>query len=95
MSDFKLLEKILEKQEKLSEKQETMNIVLAENTLILKEHERRSIANEEAVQMLREEIKPLQKHKDAFNTAMKLMGILSVIVGVIAGLIKIAQAVIK
>jgi hypothetical protein len=88
---YKLLEKLLDKQEKLSEKQEDMNIILAENTVILKEHERRSLANEEAVILIREEIKPIQKHVDSVHTGLKLMGAVSIIISILAGVVKIVQ----
>lgn len=91
MDGYKLLEKLLDKQEKLSDKQEIMNVILAENTVILKEHERRSLANEQAVELIREEIKPIQKHVDSVHTALKLLGALSVLIGIFVGIVKIIQ----
>lgn len=54
------LENISTKIEKLNDKQEAMNVVLTENTVIVKEHERRSTTHE----------KWAEKTEERFNTAL-------------------------
>lgn len=49
----------------------------------LKYHIKRTDLAEENIKLLREDIKPLAKHKAMFEGALKLIGILSIVLGLI------------
>ena len=61
---------------------------LMRNTLSLEEHMKRSAANEEAVKILRDEIKPIQAHIYRIDGGLKLVGLAGVLVGLASGVLK-------
>lgn len=70
MSDQRILDKL----EEMDKRLDTIDLTLVKQHVTLEEHIRRSLANEEAVEMLREEIKPIQAHVNMINGALKLLG---------------------
>lgn len=76
VSDF--LERVYDRQEKLVDSVHEINITLAKQHISLDEHIKRSKAAEEAIEILRSELKPVQKHIDIEKFAIKVVaGILS------------------
>lgn len=63
---------------------------LVRQQAILEEHQRRSIANEENVKLLRDEIKPIDKHVAMMNGAGKLITIIGVVAGLVAAIAKLS-----
>lgn len=58
----KLESKIDEKFDAISEQLYQMNTTLTKNTVVLEEHQRRSLANEQAVKLLETALVPIEKH---------------------------------
>ncbi len=80
----------------LKEKVETIEVHLSEikvtlalNTQSLVEHERRSLANEKAVELLKSEIRPISTHVAVVGAMIKTIGILGTIVGLVLGIMKL------
>lgn len=63
-------------------------VTLAKQSVILEDHTRRSLANEEAVEILKRELKPIQSERYMIKGAIKLGGILIGAAGVLAGFVK-------
>lgn len=78
MSD-ELLRRMDEKLDRMAETQ-------ARHGAVLEEHQRRSIANEAAVAMLRTEVEPLKLHVARWAGAGKVLAVLSAL-GSVAGLL--------
>ena len=76
VSDF--LERVYDRQEKLVDSVHEINITLAKQHISLEEHMKRSLAAEEAIGLLRIEMKPIEKHVELVKFAVKVIaGILS------------------
>lgn len=75
--DKKDLERIEEKIDKIDEKLESHGQILAVNTEILKEHQRRSLALEEQVNLnkveLENQLEPVKRHVEFINFLAKLL----------------------
>lgn len=56
---------------------------------ILDEHQRRSLAAEENIALLRDELKPIQKHVYYVEAVFKAIGFCSTVLGIISLLIKL------
>jgi len=82
------IEKIDEKMDKLDNRLDNQNVVLAEQKTILEEHQRRSLASEENLDMLRQEFKPVEKHVQIVNFIFKAIGFIATISGGILAIIK-------
>ena len=82
-----LFTKIIEKLDTQSEDISVIKVDVAKNTVSLDEHIKRTNLLEESMNGIREEMKPVQRHVDAVNTILKLIGFLAVIAGAITGLI--------
>jgi hypothetical protein len=87
-------ERIYEVLDKISEDISELKITTAKQEENLKEHIRRTELAEENLQMLRQEIEPLKQHVIAINGVLKIIGLISVIIGSGAGFLQIAQGVI-
>lgn len=85
------IEKLDEKVDKLDEKIQDIGVVLTRNTSSLEEHMRRSLANEEAIQLMRQQIKPIESHVASVHTVLKIFGFLGLLASLGAGLVKIIQ----
>lgn len=82
MASEELLKSLNSKVDRLLEGQ-------AKHSAVLDEHQRRSLANEEAVELLRSEIKPLTVHVAMVGALGKLLAVVSTVVGVAVGLMKL------
>lgn len=58
----KRLERLEEKLDSVSEQLNSIDKTLSANTVILEEHQRRSLANEEAVKLLEKQVLPIAQH---------------------------------
>jgi hypothetical protein len=58
----KRLDKLEEKLDTMSEQLASIDKTLVANTIILEEHQRRSLANEKAVELLESQVLPISKH---------------------------------
>ena len=87
----KLVEKMLEKQDEMNNEIRDIRVLQAEHNIQLAEHMRRSLLNEEAVGILKDELKPIQRHVNQVDGVLKFFGGLSIAVGVVAGIIKIIE----
>lgn len=66
-----------------------IKVILAEQGVILAEHQRRSLANEASVELLRSQIKPIEHHIALWSGIGKTLMALITITGVIATVFKI------
>jgi len=83
------LKKILDTQSKHSANLTDMKVILAKMEESLKLHIYRTDLAEENIEMLRSNIKPIQKHVTIVNGFLKILGGFSIAVGTIVGIIKI------
>lgn len=93
------LEKIDSKLDRLDSRLDNVDVTLAKQSIILEDHTRRSLANEKAVEIakdnadksleaLKNEIKPIQRERYMVKGALKLGGALIASIGVLAGIVK-------
>lgn len=89
MADDWLKEKIGKIDDSVTE----IKVTLAKQSVILEDHTRRSLANEEANSLLRtelyREITPLKKFVNQVGGAFKLIGLISSLAGIIFGLVEV------
>lgn len=78
MSDDRRLERIEAKLDDLVERQGEMNVTLEKQHQSLRDHMRRT-------QLLENEIKPVKKHVAMVEGALKLVGLISLLVGIYLG----------
>lgn len=83
--------RIEEKIDKISDKIEVINITLVKQESNLQEHMRRTEAAEASLIILREEFKPIQRHVTRIEGVIKLIGIVSIAVSIVAGLIEVIK----
>lgn len=76
------LDKLDEKLDKANEKVSEIDKTLARNTDSLAEHMRRT-------SLLEDELKPIKKHMALFEAGLKILGVLSVVTGLAAGVLKL------
>lgn len=88
------IEKLEQKVDKILDKIASIDVTLVGQHMQLKEHLRRSQLNEENIELLREQFKPVEVHVSQVAGALKFLGIISILVGVAAGIIKILEFVI-
>ena len=74
MSDDKL-DRIELKIDQINEHIGSIDVTLGKQSVILEEHTRRSLANEKAVEYLKEELKPVFKHVAIVNFIGKVIGL--------------------
>jgi hypothetical protein len=91
MKISELLIKIWENQEETRTDVSEIKVTLAEQKVILEEHQRRSLANEEAVNILRDQMKPIENHVLMVNFAFKVILSVGGVIGVVASLLKILE----
>lgn len=84
---------IKENLKEIENKLHSIDITLAKQHITLEEHTRRSLANEEQTRLLAEELRPIRKHVSQMEGGLKLLGILSLVLGVIVTFIKLYQLV--
>lgn len=73
MREDKLVELMISKQEKIEDQLSNINTILVKNTATLEEHQRRSIANEKAVELLAAEFTPVKKHVEKIQFLMDIV----------------------
>lgn len=94
MSDFdkEMFERIIKTQDIIAKDISDMKVTQGVQQEILKEHVRRSDLNEKAIDVLKNELRPIQKHVDGLNGILRFfgfVGILATIVGTILRLFRI------
>lgn len=67
----KRLDRLEEKLDTVSDQLTSIDKTLVANTIILEEHQRRSLANEKAVELLEAQILPISKHVYVVNIFVK------------------------
>ncbi len=72
----KKLEQIEVKVDKLDERLDTIEKVLIKQNVVLEDHTRRSLANEKAVEILKDELKEVFNHVIIVQAVIKLAGFL-------------------
>ena len=80
--------KIEEKLDKIEERLGSMDVTLAKQEINLQEHMRRSLANEQAVEILANEFKPVQTHVATMNNIFKAVGVLATFLSFVGAVIK-------
>lgn len=90
MSDWlkDAVDKIEAKVDKLDEKLDAQNATLVKQSVILDEHQRRSTASEENLDLLRKEFGPIKTHVQIVNFVFKAIGFLCTAGGVIIAVLK-------
>lgn len=76
------LERVLDKLDKLDDRLDKLDLTLVRNTISLEEHSRRC-------DLLEKDLKPVKKHVLIIETSFKLIGALSVVIAIVAGLCEI------
>ena len=84
-------ERIYEVLDKISDDLSELKVTVAKQEENIKEHIRRTEIAEENLDLIRTEMQPLKEHVIAINGVLKIIGILSVIMGSAAGFFQIAQ----
>lgn len=95
MKISEMLLKIWENQEEMKNDVTDIKITLAEQHATLEDHTRRSLSNEEAVALLREQIKPIENHVFMVNAVVKILLGLGGAIGFIASILKIVEFFLK
>ena len=83
------VDKLEKKLEKMYEELAKINITLVSQHHTLKEHMKRSEANEKAIEIIKNELIPVQQHVNGLNYLLKALGVVSVILGLVAALFKV------
>jgi hypothetical protein len=86
-------ERIYEVLDKISEDISELKITSAKQEENIKEHIRRTELAEENLTMLRQEIEPLKQHVVAINGILKIIGLISIVIGSAAGFFEIINAI--
>lgn len=86
-------ERIYEVLDKISEDISDLKITSAKQEENIKEHIRRTELAEENLTLLRQEIEPLKQHVVAINSVLKIIGLISVVIGSAAGFFEIVGAI--
>lgn len=76
------LDKIDVKIDRLDERLDSIDLTLVRQSGHLEEHMRRSLSNEEAVSILRSEIKPLSQHVSTINSIAKFISVMAALAGI-------------
>jgi uncharacterized protein (UPF0335 family) len=76
-----LLERIVQQLDRLDERQDRMDRTLIRQESSLDQHIRRTELAEEAIELLRQEIKPVKKSYDGFAFILKLLGTCTTVLG--------------
>lgn len=68
-----LLDRIYDRQDKLVNSVHEINVTLAKQHISLEEHIKRSKAAEDAIELIRNEIKPIERHVELVKFAIKVV----------------------
>lgn len=83
------VELLFEGQQLLNEKIDSIIVVQTRQEENLKEHMKRSDLLEENLNILRNDFKPVEKHVHYVEGALKLLGAISVLIGIIIGIVQV------
>jgi hypothetical protein len=72
----------------IREKLHSIDITLTKQHMTLEDHTRRSLANEKAVDLLAAELKPIRAHVNRMEGGLKLLGVISIISGIVFTIIR-------
>lgn len=78
--------------DKIEDKMGAISELLIKNSTVLEEHQRRSLANEEAIGMMRVELDPIKRHVAMWGGVAKAGAAIGTVVGVIVGIVEIVKA---
>jgi hypothetical protein len=88
-------QRLYELLDKISEDISQLKVTTAKQEENIKEHMRRTELAEENLQMIRQEIEPLKQHVVAINGVLKVIGIISLVIGSAAGFFQITNFIIQ
>lgn len=95
MANDNRFDKIEDKIDTISGDITEIKVIMARNTASLEEHMRRSLANEEAIDLLKEEFKPVRDHVKTIEGATAFaMGTAKILAGAAAA-VTIITAILK
>lgn len=83
------LEKMDEKIDKLDSRMDESNIIQTRHDENLKDHSRRSLAAEESIEFLKDELKPIKVHVNRVQGGLQFLGILGTIATIIGVVLKL------
>lgn len=83
------LDKVDEKLDRIEERLDSIDVTLAKQHEQLAHHIYRTSIAEENLTILKNELKPVQKHVESVNTFLKIMGAISSVVAFAFGVIKL------
>jgi chromosome segregation ATPase len=83
------LEKISEKLDKVNDRLNSVDVTLVKQEENLKEHMRRTLLNETAIEKITDNLIPINKHVSHVEGALKLLGGLATFAGVVTGIVKL------
>lgn len=86
-----LLEIVFDKQEHIANELAEIKVITAKQEENLRHHMYRTQIAEENIELLRGEMKPVQDHVRIVEASLKILGLISLIVGLITGVIEIAH----
>jgi chromosome segregation ATPase len=78
-----------EKLEKISEKITQIEVTMERNTGSLEKHMLRTDLSEKRLEHMEEALKPITKHVNHVEGALKLLGALATLTGVVTGIVKL------
>jgi hypothetical protein len=88
-------ERLYELLDKIGEDISELKITAAKQEENIKEHIRRTELAEENLEIIRKEIQPLKEHVIAINGVLKIIGVISIIIGSAAGFFEIASRAVQ
>lgn len=88
-------DRIYELLDKIGEDISELKITAAKQEENIKEHIRRTELAEENLTLLRQEIEPLKQHVIVINGILRVIGVVSVIIGSAAGIFEIISKIIN
>lgn len=91
MSDKDLMEKIYEKQEKMSEDMGEVKITLAKQEENIRTHIRRTELAEINIENLRKEIEPVKSHVKMLQGALKFIGLAGVAATMLSAVVQLLR----
>lgn len=92
MNSVEKLDIIDAKVDKIQEAIGEINVTLAVNTKSLQDHMERTALNEEALQILKSELKPVHEHVLKVNYTITVIGVVGAIIGFCYTVYQIIQA---
>ena len=81
--------KLDSKLDKLNDKLQSIDKTLIKNTADLELHMLRTEQNEKMIQVIYDDMKPVKKHVNHVEGGLKLLGILSLVIGVAVGTLRL------